>query len=305
MLRVEGVTKRYGGVTALDGVSLSVDAGEIVALLGANGAGKTTLLSLASGLRRPDQGVVAIGPRSEDPRTPATRRQIGFAPQELGVYPTITVASNLRFFAEVGGLRRAEAAARIDEVAAELGITDLLGRQAGGLSGGERRRVHVAMALVHRPGLVILDEPTAGVDVAARAGLVEMVRAIAKGGAAVVYSTHYLAEAEAFGGRVAVLHRGAKVADATVASLIAGLPGRVELSFDGPAPTLPSIAGSAVETDGDLVTVVTADPEHHAATILADAASALHRLRTIRVRPAALEDAYTALTGEVLEEGAP
>lgn len=304
MLHVDGVTKRYAEVAALSDVSLSVNTGEIVALLGANGAGKSTLLSLIAGLRRPDQGSVSVGVAGASPRSSAVRRQIGFAPQELGVYPSISVAKNLRLFAEMVGLRGPAATQRIGETAEDLGITGLLDREAGELSGGERRRVHVAMALVHRPAFVLLDEPTAGVDVSARADLVELVRRIADRGAAVVYSTHYLAEAEAFGGRVAVLHRGRKVADATVSTLVDGLPGRVELTFDGPVPDVTFQTPLQPEIDGSVVTFVTSEPERQAAAILAEGAAYLHRLRSIRVAPAGLEDAYKSITGEVLAEAA-
>ncbi len=299
MLRVEGVTKRYGEVVALTDLNLEVSGGEVLALLGANGAGKSTLLSLIAGLRRADTGRVVIG-GDGNPRSPAVRRHIGFAPQELGVYPRISVAANLRLFAEMAGLRDPVAAKRIEETADDLGISEILGRRAGDLSGGERRRVHVAMALVHRPALVMLDEPSAGVDVAARAGLVELVRRIAERGAAVVYSTHYLAEAEAFGGRVAVLHRGRKMADATVAALVDGLPGRVELTFEGSVPEVAFHTTPPPQVHGSVLTFIASDPERQAAAILAEGAAFLHRMRSIRVCPAGLEDAYRTIIGDVL-----
>jgi ABC-2 type transport system ATP-binding protein len=300
VLRVDNVTKRYRDVVALADLDLRVEAGEIVALLGANGAGKSTLMSLVAGLRKPDAGTVAIGTDGGNPRTPAVRQQIGFAPQELGVYPRISVAANLRLFAEMAGLRGGAATQRIEETADDLGLTALLAKRAGDLSGGERRRVHVGMALVHRPPLVMLVEPSAGVDVAARASLLELVRRVAARGAAVLYSTHYLAEAEAFGARVAVLHRGRKVADATVSELVDGLPGRVELTFEGPAPEM-TIAGVPLpQVDGSVVTFIAADPERNAATILSEGGPYLRRLRSVRVCPASLEDAYRALTGEML-----
>ncbi len=302
VLAVNGVTKRYGDHVALSDVDLSVSAGEILALLGANGAGKSTLLSLVGGLRRPDAGTVAIGPDGGNPRTPAVRKQIGFAPQELGIYPRLSVADNVKVFAEMAGLRGKACAQRIEETAAGLGITELLGQRAGELSGGERRRVHVAMALVHRPALVILDEPTAGVDVAARDGLVDLVRALAADGAAVVYSTHYLAEAEAFGGRVAVLHRGRKVADNRVPQLIEGLPGYVELTFDGPVPELGLRSVEPPRVDGSVARFISSDPEHDAAAILAEAGPYLRSIRSISVHSAGLDDAYRAITGEAMAE---
>ncbi len=300
MLEVDSVTKRYGDVIALNGVSLSVAAGEVVALLGANGAGKTTLLALVAGLRRVDDGRITVA--GGDPRRGDTRRALGFAPQELSVYPTISVAANILFFAEMSSLRGAAARARVEATAHALGIHHLLTRRAGDLSGGERRRVHVAMALVHEPTVVVLDEPTAGVDLAARADLIRLVGDVAERGAAVVFSTHYLAEAEALDGRVTVLHRGIKVADSTVNALTRDLPGRIELEFDAPPPAIPLPPGLDVSTEGNVLTVRTTEPDRQAAAVLAAATAHMAGLRSVQVRPARLEDAYLLLTGETLAE---
>jgi len=300
VLDVDNVTKRYGDIVALDGVSLSVASGEVVSLLGANGAGKTSLLALVAGLRRPDDGRIEVA--GGDPRRAETRRGLGFAPQELGVYPLISVASNIRLFAEISGLRGEAAQGRVEAAAHALGLDRMMDRRAGELSGGERRRVHVAMALVHDPKLVVLDEPTAGVDLAARADLIRLVGDLAARGAAVIFSTHYLAEAEAVHGRVAILHRGAKVADSTVRSLTRDLPGRIELEFAGDAPTLNLPAGIDVVAEGSVLTVRTTEPERQAAMVLSAASEHMVRLRSVQVRAASLEDAYLAATHEALAE---
>ena len=301
MLEVEDVSKSYGASTALRGVSLSVGRGEVVALLGANGAGKTTLLSLIAGLRRADSGRVRDRGARSTPARSAARHRLRTA--GTGRLPARSVAANLRVFAELGGLRGADARRRVGEAAHALGLDDLVDRRAGELSGGERRRVHVAMALVHEPSLVVLDEPSAGVDLEARAELLQLVRAVADNGAAVVFSTHYLAEAEALGGRVAVLHRGRKVADAPLVALTQGLSGRVQLTFDDPVPAAELAAGLQATVDGSVLTVRTAEPERQAAMILAAAAPFMTRLRSVRVLPASLEDAYLSVTGEQLDGG--
>nr|MDP9332812.1 ABC transporter ATP-binding protein [Actinomycetota bacterium] len=192
MLSVFEVVKRYGARTALDGVSLEVERGEVLGLLGPNGAGKSTLVSIVAGLRRPDSGTVLVEGIDVVAESPAARARVGLAPQETGLYEVLTVRENLAFFADLAGMGRRARATRIDELAVALRLTALLDRTAFELSGGERRRLHTAIAFLHRPPLLLLDEATVGADVETRAALLDVVRAVANGGAAVVYSTHYL-----------------------------------------------------------------------------------------------------------------
>ena len=208
MLTVSDVVKRYGEHTALDGVSLSVAAGEVLGLLGPNGAGKSTLVSLVAGLRPPDRGGVWVDDVDVVATPSLAQVHVGFAPQEVGVYEVLTVRENLTFFAELVGLRRQARTRRVGEVASRLGLDGLLDRTAFELSGGERRRLHTAIAFLHRPALLLLDEPTVGADMETRASLLAMVREAADEGAAVVYSSHYLPEVEALDASVAILMRG-------------------------------------------------------------------------------------------------
>jgi ABC-2 type transport system ATP-binding protein len=221
------VSKSYGGTPALHDVTLDVAPGEVLALLGANGAGKTTLLSIASGLRAPDSGTVAVF--GQDPRRgpDGPRSLVGFAPQELAVYPPLSARENLILFAELAGLRGADRNRRIAETADALGLRGLLDRRVGALSGGMQRRLHVAIAFLHRPPLVLLDEPSAGFDVDGRSGLLHAVVDAAAAGAAVLYSTNRLDEAEELNRCVAILDRGKVVARGRVSELIgahAGAP---------------------------------------------------------------------------------
>lgn len=208
MLRVENVHKSYGDVQALRGVDFSIDPGEIIALLGHNGAGKTTLVSIVAGLRKPDSGSVHVAGIDVVRRPYDARIHLGLAPQDLGIYMPVSVRQNLSYFGQLSGMGGRALAERIDEVADGIGLDELLDRPAAKLSGGEKRRLHTAIALVHRPPLLLLDEPTTGADVATRARLLDLVRRLAADGTAICYSTHYLGEVETLDARVSILDEG-------------------------------------------------------------------------------------------------
>ncbi|MFD0266180.1 ATP-binding cassette domain-containing protein [Streptomyces sp. NPDC127106] len=295
-LTLRGITKRYGTVTALSEVDLDVVPGEIVGLLGHNGAGKTTLMSLVAGLLRPDTGHVRV--LGKDPvREPhEARRRLGLAPQELGLYAPLTVRQNLLFFAELAGLRRRAADRRIAEVAEPLGLTGLLGRRAARLSGGEQRRVHTAMALMHRPPLLLLDEPTAGVDVQTREQLLQLVRTMAGEGTAICYSTHYLPEVETLDGSVAVLNGGRMAARGTVKELVRqyGDSG-VELTFSGSPPDL-SLPWP-VARDGRVLRMTVEQPHLAVPRVMEALGSAAGELVNLRILQPSLDSVFLRVTG--------
>ncbi len=221
MLRATDLTKAYGEVQALNGADLSVEPGQVVSLLGRNGAGKTTMLSIIAGLLRPDAGSVELGGIDALAKPEAAAKLLGIAPQETGIYTVLTVRQNLEFFGELSGLNGSARASRASEVAEQLGLTSLLDRRAGKLSGGEARRLHTACALVHAPKLLMLDEPTVGADVATRLQLIEAVRGLAAEGAAVVYTTHYLPEVEALDADIVIIDDGRVLAEGTREQLVA------------------------------------------------------------------------------------
>ncbi len=222
-LALAGVVRRYRGAArpALDSVDLDLPEGCVLALLGPNGAGKSTLVSLAAGLSRPDDGSVRVLGSDPAARTGTTRRQIGVAPQEIGIYPQLTVTTNLRAFGELYGLRPRAARTRAAELLAPFALTDLADRPAGRLSGGEQRRLNAAIALVNRPRLAIFDEPTAGADPSTREHILQAVRDLAREGTAVVYTTHYLPEVERLDADVTLLEHGRVIARGRVEELIA------------------------------------------------------------------------------------
>ncbi len=236
MLVAQGLTKSYGEVHALRGADLAVSEGQIVSLLGRNGAGKTTMLSIIAGLLVPDAGTVQLDGLDalKDPESAA--RLLGIAPQETGIYPILTVRQNLEFFGELSGLK-ASRKSRASEVAEQLGLEQLLDRKASQLSGGEARRLHTACALVHRPRLLMLDEPTVGADVATRLQLIDAVRQLADDGAAVVYTTHYLPEVESLAADIVIIDDGQILARGTQDELIAAHQLRgVRFSVEGVLP---------------------------------------------------------------------
>ncbi|SPT58068.1 Uncharacterized ABC transporter ATP-binding protein YbhF [Actinomadura madurae] len=299
VIAIVDVSKSYGDVPALRGVDLTVSAGEIVSLIGPNGAGKTTLVAIIAGLRRADEGSVHICGLNVADRPEKAREFLGLAPQELGIVPVVTVRENLRFSGELHGLRGRALAARIDEVAGQLLLTPLLGRLGRDLSGGEMRRLHTALALLHRPRLLLLDEPTAAADVRTRRRILDLVRQAAADGTAVLYSTHYLDEVESLDTTVAILDRGRLIAcDPPQKIIEAHGTTVIEAVFDGPAPAPTALGPLNVTRSGSRLAITDPDPEFTIGRVLnaLDTADA-GRLRSIDVVRPSLETAFLALTG--------
>ena len=222
-IRIDNVKKRYGALQALGGVSLDIAQGEFFGLLGPNGAGKTTLISIIAGLARADQGTVSIHGHDVVSDYRAARKAIGVVPQELVFDPFFTVRETLRMQSGYFGVSSNDA--WIDEVLHELGLTDKADTNMRKLSGGMKRRVLVAQALVHKPPVIMLDEPTAGVDVELRQTLWNFIGRLNREGHTVVLTTHYLEEAQALCNRIAMLKTGQVVALDSTAALIRRISG--------------------------------------------------------------------------------
>ena len=232
------ISKSYGTRLAVDHISLAVRAGEIAGLLGPNGAGKTTTLSILSTLMRPDHGRVLIDgkPPKSDPRR--LGRMLGLVPQSLALYPTLSAAQNVRHFARMQGLSSAAATEACARTLDEVGLRERADDPMHSFSGGMKRRLNLACGIVHRPAVLMLDEPTVGVDLQSREQILTLVRRCAEAGAAVIYSTHYMEEAERICDRVLLIDRGRLLADGSVEQLVAlggGRP-RLELTYRGQLP---------------------------------------------------------------------
>ena len=257
VLEVEQLVKRYRDVTALAGVTLSIGAGEIFALLGPNGAGKTTVIGAACGLVKKTSGTIRLFGLDLDREPLRPRYDVGLVPQEVNFDPFFTVSESLRI--QLGYYGRPPDEARIREVLEALSLDDKANAQTRALSGGMKRRLLIAKALVHRPKLVFLDEPTAGVDVELRRDLWAYVRKLRSEGTTVVLTTHYLEEAEQLADRVGIINSGRLLLVEDKAALLRRLgEKRVRITFSAPVGTLPvGLDGKAVLAEDRRSLVVT------------------------------------------------
>ncbi len=208
MIRVEGLRKRFGELVAVDGIGFEVSDGEVFGLLGPNGAGKTTSINMISGVLRPDGGRVLIDDRDiwSDPRE--TKRLLGVVPQEISVYEDLTARDNLRFWGSLYGLGGRDLKRRVDQSLSRVGLADRAGSMVKEFSGGMKRRLNLCMGLLHEPKFLLLDEPTVGIDPQARLNILEVVREVAEAGTTVLYTTHYMDEAEELCDRIAIIDHG-------------------------------------------------------------------------------------------------
>ncbi len=285
IVSLKDLHKSYGKVSAVDGVSLRIARGETFALLGANGAGKTTLLDLLLGLRRPDSGSARLF--QSDPAQTLTRRRVGVTPQQSGMPPTLRVREIVQFVAQ-----HYHSPVPIAEILPPFGLGALAARQAGGLSGGELRRLGLALAFVGNPELVVLDEPTTGLDIEARRGVWDYIRAYAHRGGTVVLTTHYMEEADALASRIAVMNAGHIVADGSPAQIRARAKAR-RIVYNGPLFD-PIPVGVTVQQDGSRIIFTTTDTDALVRAIVQSGVP----FRDLAISETSLEDAVLSLTGD-------
>ena len=281
MLKLVDVRKSYGKVVAVDGLSLSIRKGELFGLLGPNGAGKSTSVSLAVGLLAPDSGTVTIEGLG-NPADPAVRRKIGVAPQSLALYDLLTAEENLRFFGEVYGLSGATLDERVKWCLDFVGLTDRKSDRVGGYSGGMKRRLNMAAAVVHDPDLLLLDEPTVGVDPQSRNKIFENIEALHRDGRTIIYTTHYMEEVERLCERIAIVDAGKLLALGSLGELLA--------AHGGP-PTL------VVTTNGEQQRLQTAEPLAELNRI-----AARSTIEEFQMECPTMEQVFLRLTGRSLRD---
>jgi ABC-2 type transport system ATP-binding protein len=247
VLRCQGLRKRFGDIQAVNGVSFEIALGESYGLLGPNGAGKTTTISIVAGLLEADAGEAFVAGERLTTRSVAAKAAIGFVPQELAIYPDLTAHENLSFFARLYGLSAKQARARTEEVLEVIGLSERADDQAKTYSGGMKRRLNIGIGLLHEPKLLILDEPTVGVDPQSRNAILESVEQLGERGMAVLYTTHYMEEAERLCSRIGIIDQGKILGLGTLEELLTRLPFEDEITFPLTAETAPLVKRLAAE----------------------------------------------------------
>jgi ABC-2 type transport system ATP-binding protein len=307
VLTCRGLTKRYGQRTAVDDVGFEVRAGEVYGLLGPNGAGKTTTIKMICGLLEADAGSVAVCRRGIGEL--AARGLIGYVPQDVALYPDLTARENLAFLGSLYRLRGRLLQERVAEALELTGLSERNGDRVDAFSGGMRRRLNIAAGLLHHPRLLVLDEPTVGVDPQSRHAILERVGAFGAGGMAVIYTTHYMEEADRVCDRVGIIDRGRLIAEGTKRELVSklGEKDRITLVASGDLSALAAAcrAVPGVETAapaGDELHVVAADGRHVLPALVAAAEHSGATLLSIEVAEADLESVFLHLTGTALRE---
>jgi len=309
MLDCRGLRRSYGNLTAVDGVGFHISPGETYGLLGPNGAGKTTTISMIAGLLDRDDGEVTVDGQPMSPQAVRAKAAIGYVPQELALYPDLSARENLMFFARLYGMSTADAKRRCAAVLEVTGLTDRAGDQTKKYSGGMKRRLNIGIGLLHRPKLLILDEPTVGVDPQSRNAILESVEGLSGEGMAVLYTTHYMEEAERLCDRVGIIDHGKLIAEGTRSELVSlvGEGDRVRLLATG------DLAKAAAELDGhpwvrqasatdEVIDLVVDDSRSNLPAILTTAAAADVAVRSVDVTEPDLEAVFLHLTGRALRD---
>ena len=303
VLALEGLAKRFGDRVAVAQVDLTVQRGEILGLLGPNGAGKTTTISMTCGVLPPSAGTARIAGHDIRTEKAAAKRALGLVPQDLALYEDLSARQNLRFFGQLYGVRGAELDARTAWALGVAGLVDRADEIVKKFSGGMKRRLNLVASLIHKPMLLILDEPTVGVDPQSRRHIFDAIRALRGDGMTVVYTSHYIEEIEELCDRVAIMDAGRIVASGTIAELTQHRGGGLEIELEGDeaqlAAAAAAVAAQGVARDGAVLRF--ARPEAWTPIVSALEASGA-RIARIGAQPADLETVFLALTGRGLRD---
>jgi ABC-2 type transport system ATP-binding protein len=309
ILIAQDLAKSFGDFQAVKGISLQVARGEVFGLLGPNGAGKTTTISMLTGLLEPNSGKIVVDGLDLAQRTNEVKAKLGLVPQELAIYPTLSARQNLMFFGRIYGLKGKELRQRVDQVLDMIALTERADEPVQNYSGGMKRRVNIGAGLLHKPLVLFLDEPTVGVDPQSRNAIFESVEALNRDGMSVIYTTHYMEEAQRLCHRVAIVDEGKLIALDTPAALIRSLGGGVLMLgiAEGAPEDLPDrimqipAVRSAARSDGQLKIETQRLQEALMGTL--DITNQLDvRITSLEILEANLESVFLHLTGKKLRQ---
>ena len=308
VLNVDELSKSFGDVHAVSGVSLRIESGEIFGLLGPNGAGKTTTISMICGLLKPDSGTVIVNGHDFSKNPSDAQQNMGVVPQEVALYEELSAKENLIFWGKLAGLTAARAKERAAELLDELALVDRGDDPVRTYSGGMKRRVNIGCALLHNPKLLLLDEPTVGIDPQARANVLEFVRDLSARGTGVLYTTHYLDEAESLCDRIGILDEGKLLAEGTLAELRNRLGGDRLFVLEGDFSDTDPSEWSALNERFQVVLqrddqlVVASTEQRHPSDCLRDLLDLPVEIENAAMKRPTLNDVYLHLTGRELRE---
>jgi ABC-2 type transport system ATP-binding protein len=311
ILEAQNLVKKYGDFTAVDGISFDIQEGEIFSLLGPNGAGKTTTISMLSTLFSPTAGDATIGGHSITREPMDVKGVIGVVPQEIALYEDLSARENLVFWGQMYGLSGKALSARINEVLAQIGLADKAKDRIKTYSGGMKRRVNIGIGLLHKPRLLFMDEPTVGIDPQSRRAILDTVKELNRQGMTVLYTTHYMEEAEELSDRVGIIDHGQLIALGTQAELTrqVGETDTLQLHIgenDDPDPLVASLRGVpgvlVVEATDHDIAIVTPSAEEILAPVVAKASEHGIRIRSMDIREPNLEAVFLHLTGRALRD---
>jgi ABC-2 type transport system ATP-binding protein len=308
-IEVKNLKKTFGDLQAVQGVSLSVDSGEIFSLLGPNGAGKSTTISMLSGLLAPTDGDAFIMGHSVTKEPEAAKASLGVVPQDIALYPDLSARENLIFWGKMYGLRGSALKSRVDEVLEIIGLTDRQKDHVNKFSGGMKRRVNIGAALLHKPAVIIMDEPTVGIDPQSRRHILDNVKELNTQGMTVLYTTHYMEEAAELSHHIAIMDMGKIIAYGTHDELVklVGEETRIDLTLNTEAEKVldawrgtQGVAGVDA-TDGRVTALV--DDSNRVLPRLFDAASKANvRITSVDIQEPNLETVFLHLTGRALRD---
>jgi ABC-2 type transport system ATP-binding protein len=309
ILSCRDLEKSYGDRRAVTGVGFEIAAGETYGLLGPNGAGKTTTISMVCGLLARDAGEVVVDGKPLTTSSTDAKKAIGYVPQDLAIYPDLTAKENLRFFGRLYGMSRGEIKRRSDEVLEVTGLADRADEHTSDFSGGMKRRLNIGIALLHKPRLLVLDEPTVGVDPQSRNAILGNVEALSEAGMAVLYTTHYMEEAERLCDRVAIIDEGEIKAEGTRRELVAILGERDRVSLDASgevAAAARALSGldaveEAIHREAG-IDLILSNASRHLPQLLETAADAGAEVTGVDVVEPDLEAVFLKLTGKALRD---